>query len=64
MQALLTYPWVGLRGWLITHIAFGFRTPSALIALAMLSLGGHKPHLPGRGHRSVEPKSLYSLPAQ
>lgn len=33
---------------LITRRAFGFRSPEALIALAMLSLGGHKPALPGR----------------
>ena len=33
---------------LITRIAFGFRSPEALIALAMLSLGGHRPTLPGR----------------
>lgn len=33
---------------LITRIAFGFTSPDALIALAMLSLGGHKPVLPGR----------------
>jgi transposase len=33
---------------LITRLAFGFRSPDALIALAMLSLGGHKPVLPGR----------------
>ena len=33
---------------LITRIAFGFRSPEALIALAMLNLGGHKPILPGR----------------
>ncbi|EWT05262.1 transposase, partial [Intrasporangium chromatireducens Q5-1] len=33
---------------LITRIAFGFRSPEALIALAMLSLGGHRPSLPGR----------------
>mgnify|MGYP001168467329 FL=1 len=33
---------------LLTRIAFGFRSPQALIALAMLSLGGHKPALPGR----------------
>ena len=31
---------------LITRIAFGFKSPDALIALAMLSLGGHKPALP------------------
>ncbi len=33
---------------LITRVAFGFRSPEALIALAMLNLGGHKPVLPGR----------------
>ncbi len=31
---------------LLTRIAFGFKSPDALIALAMLSLGGHKPALP------------------
>lgn len=33
---------------LITRMAFGFRSPEALIALALLSLGGHRPALPGR----------------
>ena len=33
---------------LITRVAFGFATPEPLIALAMLSLGGHPPALPGR----------------
>jgi transposase len=33
---------------LITRIAFGFKSPDALIALAMLHLGGHRPGLPGR----------------
>lgn len=33
---------------LMTRIAFGFASPDALIALAMLSLGGHKPVLPDR----------------
>ncbi len=33
---------------LLTRIAFGFRSPQALIALAMLALGGHRPTLPGR----------------
>jgi len=33
---------------LITRVAFGFKSPDALIALAMLNLGGHKPVLPGR----------------
>ena len=33
---------------LITRVAFGFQSANALIALVMLSLGGHKPVLPGR----------------
>jgi transposase len=33
---------------LLTRIAFGFHSPEALIALIMLSLGGHRPALPGR----------------
>lgn len=33
---------------LITRMAFGFKSADALIALAMLSLGGHKPTLPTR----------------
>lgn len=33
---------------LITRVAFGFKSPHALIALAMLGLGGHRPELPGR----------------
>ena len=33
---------------LLTRIAFGFRSPQALIALAMLALGGQRPALPGR----------------
>jgi transposase len=33
---------------LLTRIAFGFTSPDALIALAMLTLGGHPPNLPGR----------------
>ena len=33
---------------LLTRIAFGFKDPEALIALAMLSLGGYRPNLPGR----------------
>jgi transposase len=33
---------------LLTRIAFGFKSPDALIALAMLTLGGHPPTLPGR----------------
>ena len=33
---------------LITRMAFGFKSPEALIALALLSLSGHRPVLPGR----------------
>jgi transposase len=33
---------------LLTRVAFGFRSPDALIALAMLNLGGLCPPLPGR----------------
>jgi len=33
---------------LLTRIAFGFRSPEALIALAMLKTGGYCPPLPGR----------------
>ncbi len=33
---------------LLTRIAFGFKNPNSLIALAMLSLGGYRPALPGR----------------
>jgi len=29
-------------------MAFGFHSPTALIALAMLTLGGLRPPLPGR----------------
>lgn len=31
-----------------TRMAFGFKDPDALIALLMLTLGGHRPALPGR----------------
>ena len=33
---------------LLTRIAFGFKSPAAMIALAMLNLGGYCPPLPGR----------------
>lgn len=33
---------------LITRIAFGFKSAEALVALAMLSLGAHRPVLPAR----------------
>lgn len=32
----------------LTRMAYGFKTPQALIALALLSLGGYRPDLPGR----------------
>jgi transposase len=38
---------------LLTRIAYGFRSADALIALAMLSLAGHKPTLPGRPHPQI-----------
>jgi transposase len=33
---------------LLQRMAFGFKSPDALIALAMLALGGFRPPLPGR----------------
>lgn len=39
---------VNLKVRLRTRMAFGFRNPEALIAILMLSLGGHRPQLPGR----------------
>ncbi len=33
---------------LITRMAYGFASPEPLIALALLSLGGHRPTLPRR----------------
>lgn len=39
---------VNTRIRLLTRIAFGFRSATSLIALAMLSLGGHRPKLPNR----------------
>lgn len=33
---------------LITRMALGFKGPTPFIALGMLSLGGQRPHLPGR----------------
>ena len=33
---------------LITRVAYGFKSAEALIALALLNLGGHRPALPGR----------------
>ncbi|MFV0434951.1 MAG: transposase, partial [Leucobacter sp.] len=33
---------------LLIRVAFGFRSTDALIGLAMLTLGGHRPRLPGR----------------
>jgi transposase len=39
---------------LLTRVAFGFRSATALIALAMLSLGGHRPILPGRPYPRID----------
>ena len=39
---------------LLTRTAFGFRSPEPLIALAMLTLGGHRPQLPGRHPRTCQ----------
>ena len=33
---------------LLTRIAYGFQSADALIALALLAHGGHRPTLPGR----------------
>ncbi len=33
---------------LLTRLAYGFKSAHALIALALLHLGGHQPDLPGR----------------
>ena len=35
---------------LLARVAFGFKNPDALVALAMLALGGHRPELPSRAH--------------
>lgn len=32
----------------LTRMAYGFKSPDALIALALLALGGYRPNLPGR----------------
>jgi hypothetical protein len=32
----------------LTRMAYGFKSPEALIALALLALGGYRPELPGR----------------
>jgi hypothetical protein len=37
----------------LTRVAFGFHSAEALIALAMLSLGGYRPDLPGRTRPTV-----------
>ncbi len=42
----------------LTRVAFGFRSPEALIALAMLAVGGACPDLPGRPNPiALEPSS-------
>jgi hypothetical protein len=39
---------------LLTRIAFGFKSPEALIGLAMLALGGLCPALPGRAYSNPQ----------
>ncbi len=38
---------------LLMRMAFGFKDTDALIALAMLALGGYRPDLPGRSRRLI-----------
>ena len=45
---------------LLTRIAFGFHSAEALIALAMLALGGHRPALPGTRLTPTMPSSANS----
>ncbi len=42
---------------LVTRMAFGFTSLQALIALALLSLGGHRPTLPGRNDPRISQES-------
>ena len=44
---------VNTRIRLLTRLAFGFRSATSLIALAMLSLGGHRPQLPNRTNPQI-----------
>jgi len=47
---------------MITRRAFGFHSPDALIALAMLSPSGLCPPLPRRSERSVNPRERQETP--
>ena len=47
----------------LTRVAFGFHSAEALIALAMLALGGHRPALPGREHPRSVGRPLGSFPS-
>ena len=52
---------VNTRIRLIARMAFGFASPDALIALAMLNLAGHRPVLPGRtGPTDPSGESVFS----
>jgi hypothetical protein len=42
---------------LMTRVAFGFRSQEALIALAMLNLGGHRPALPAGNDPRISQES-------
>jgi transposase len=54
---------VNTRIRLLTRIAFGFRSPHTLIALAMLSLAGHRPVLTGRTNPQIRQNSRKYGPA-
>ena len=45
---------------LIARTAYGFADPEALIALALLTLGGYRPTLPGRTDPRIHAESLKS----
>ncbi len=48
----------------ITRMAFGFHDPAALIALAMLALGGSQPHPPARSPRlQSHPRTRSPMPS-
>ena len=46
---------------LLARIAFGFRSPQALIALAMLALGGYRPSLPAAPPKPCRPPAASAL---
>lgn len=50
---------VNTRIRLLQRVAFGYRDPDALIAMAMLDLGGCCPELPGRRSRPAKPQACF-----